>query len=127
MQKYSLYAKSRPQAIQPAACFRIRFAPSTPNWCGTLATGSVVLSKLNKDAATSDTVEKLKAVVKDLEAGKIHVFSTDSYTVKGEKQTSYKVEGHEVIKDGYFAESDFRSAPYFDVRIDGITELNVDN
>lgn len=97
------------------------------NWCGTLATGSVVLSKLNKDAATSDTVEKLKAVVKDFEAGKIHVFSTDSYTVKGEKQTSYKVEGHEVIKDGYFAESDFRSAPYFDVRIDGITELNVDN
>ena len=30
----------------------------------------------------------------------------------------------EVIKDGYFAESEFRSAPYFDLQIDGINLLN---
>ena len=29
----------------------------------------------------------------------------------------------EAIKDGYFHESYFRSAPSFDIRIDGITEL----
>ena len=27
----------------------------------------------------------------------------------------------EVISDGYFHESEYRSAPYFDLRIDGIT------
>ncbi|MFR6692618.1 MAG: hypothetical protein ACLUS6_00625 [Dysosmobacter sp.] len=27
----------------------------------------------------------------------------------------------EVVHDGYFAESEFRSAPYFDLDIDGIT------
>ena len=31
----------------------------------------------------------------------------------------------EVVKDGYFHESEFRSAPYFDLAIDGITRLNV--
>ena len=33
---------------------------------------------------------------------------------------------HEVIKDGYFDESgaEFRSAPFFDLRIDGITLLD---
>ena len=28
----------------------------------------------------------------------------------------------QVVHDGYFAESEYRSAPYFDLRIDGITE-----
>ena len=30
----------------------------------------------------------------------------------------------EVISDGYFHESEYRSAPYFDITIDGITQLN---
>ena len=30
----------------------------------------------------------------------------------------------EVIADGYFHESEYRSAPYFDIQIDGITLLN---
>ena len=30
----------------------------------------------------------------------------------------------EVVSDGYFHESEYRSAPYFDVQIDGITLLN---
>ena len=31
---------------------------------------------------------------------------------------------HEAIENGVFYESKHRSAPYFDVRIDGITELS---
>ena len=31
----------------------------------------------------------------------------------------------EVVKDGYFNESEYRCAPYFDIQIDGITLLNV--
>ena len=34
----------------------------------------------------------------------------------------YEGETVECIKDGYFDESTFRSAPYFSVRIDGIIE-----
>ena len=30
----------------------------------------------------------------------------------------------EVVADGYFHESEFRSAPYFDVQIDGIELVN---
>ena len=30
----------------------------------------------------------------------------------------------EVIADGYFHESEYRSAPYFDLEIDGITNLD---
>ena len=31
----------------------------------------------------------------------------------------------DLLKDGYYHESEFRSAPSFDVIIDGITNLNV--
>ena len=30
----------------------------------------------------------------------------------------------EVVENGVFYESKYRTAPYFDIRIDGITELN---
>ena len=36
----------------------------------------------------------------------------------------YKGEVKDTIKDGEFSESTLRSAPYFSLRIDGITELN---
>ena len=35
----------------------------------------------------------------------------------------YEGQDYECIKDGAFEESTFRSAPYFDLRIDGINEL----
>ena len=78
--------------------------------------------------------EKLAEVQAALEAGTLHVFDTANFTVKGEKLTSYLADvdtddaftpDTEVIKDGYFSESEFRSAPYFDVQIDGITLLDV--
>ena len=104
------------------------------DWCGTIATNSVVLSGVNLDVAAEGTVEKLNEVIKALEAGTLHVFDTASFTVDGKNLTEYlaDVDGDykgetNVIHDGYFDESnavDFRSAPYFDLIIDGVTNLN---
>jgi len=103
------------------------------DYCGTIETGSVKLTALNTEVAAEGTQAKLDEVMKGLKDGTIKVFDTDTYTVKGEKQTSYMADVNsdpafapdtEVIKDGYFAESEFRSAPYFDVEIDGITFLS---
>ncbi len=105
-----------------------------PDWCGTIATNSVVLSGVNLDVAAEGTVEKLNEVIKALEAGTLHVFDTASFTVDGKNLTEYlaDVDGDfkgetNVIHDGYFDESnavDFRSAPYFDLIIDGVINLN---
>ncbi len=105
------------------------------DWTGTIATDSVVLTDVNTKAAAEGTVAKLEQVKKDLLDGTIRVFDTDTFTVGGEKLSSYKADvdtdkdytkDTEVIKDGYFHESEFRSAPYFDLEIDGITLLNRD-
>ena len=94
------------------------------DWCGTLETGSVVVEELGKNAAEG-TAEKLAEVTAELKSGERHVFDCDTFTVDNKKLETYKVEGDiEVVKDGYFHESDislYRSAPYFDLIIDGIT------
>lgn len=118
------------------------------DWTGTLATGSVVLTEINEKAAAAGTAEKIDAVKADLEAGKIHVFDTSTFTVTVDAANGLNAnakvdaDGHltsymadvdtdkeykgdtEAVKDGYFAESSDRSAPYFDIKIDGITLLN---
>ena len=103
------------------------------DWTGDLATGSVVLTEVNEAAAAAGTVEKIAEVRKALEDGTLHVFDTATFTVGGETLTSYQADvdtdaaytpDTEVIADGYFHESEFRSAPYFDLRIDGITLLD---
>ena len=62
------------------------------------------------------------------------MFDTATFTKDGAPLTSYLADvdtdaaftpDTEVIKDGYFHESEYRSAPYFDVQIDGITLLDV--
>ena len=105
-----------------------------PDWCGTIATNPVVLSGVNQDVAAEGTIEKINEAIKALEAGTLHVFDTASFTVDGKTLTEYlaDVDGDytgetNVIHDGYFDESnavDFRSAPYFDIIIDGVTNLN---
>lgn len=105
-----------------------------PDWCGTIATNSVVLSGVNQDVAAEGTIEKINEAIKALEDGTLHVFDTASFTVDGKTLTEYlaDVDGDytgetNVIHDGYFDESnavDFRSAPYFDIIIDGVTNLN---
>lgn len=118
------------------------------DWTGTLATGSVVLTEINEKAAAAGTAEKIDAVKADLESGKIHVFDTSTFTVTVDAANGLNAnakvdaDGHltsymadvdtdkeykgdtEAVKDGYFAESSDRSAPYFDIKIDGITLLN---
>ncbi len=103
------------------------------DWTGTIETGSVVLTDVNTNVAAAGTVEKLEEVKAQLIAGEIQVFDTANFTVDGQPLTSYMADvdtddaytpDTEVIADGYFHESEFRSAPYFDVNIDGITLLN---
>lgn len=105
---------------------------SAKDYTGTLNTGSVKLDTLGKNVAEG-TQEALDAAIAGLKNGTIHVFDTNNFTVNGEKLTSYLADVDdfgdyapetEVIKDGYFHESEYRSAPYFDLRIDGITEIN---
>ena len=103
------------------------------DWTGNLSTGSVVLEEINDAVAAKGTAEAIADAKAKLEKGEIHVFDCANFTVKGEHLTSYKADvdtdaaytaDTEVIKDGYFAESEFRSAPYFDLAIDGITRLD---
>ena len=104
------------------------------DWTGTLATGSVVLTDVNETAAAAGTAEAIAAATEKLEKGELHVFDTATFTVKGEALTSYMADvdtdadytpDTEVVHDGYFSESEFRSAPYFDLEIDGIERLDV--
>ena len=103
------------------------------DWVGTLATNSVVLTDLNTNVAAEGTAEAIAAATEKLEKGEIHVFDCSTFTVKGEALTSYKADvdtddaytpDTEVVHDGYFSESEFRSAPYFDLQIDGINLLD---
>ena len=105
------------------------------DWTGTLATGSVVLTELNEDVAAEGTADAIKAAQEKLEKGEIHVYDCNNFTVKGaplsvdhmadvDTDEAYTTDT-KVVKDGYFAESEFRSAPYFDLEIDGITRLDV--
>ena len=104
------------------------------DWTGTIETGSVVLTDVNTAAAAAGTVEKLAEVKAQLLDGTINVFDTANWTVNGETKASHLADvdfddkytpDTEVIENGVFYESKFRSAPYFDIQIDGITLLDV--
>ena len=106
------------------------------DWTGTIETGSVVLTDVNTAAAAPETVETIEAVKAELLAGTRKVFDTategfitvngaalDSYIADVNSDPAYEPDT-EVVSDGYFHESEYRSAPYFDVKIDGINLLN---
>ena len=106
------------------------------DWTGTIATGSVVLTDVNTAAAAEGTAEALEALKAEFVNGTKHVFDTATegfITVGGEALTTYMadvdtdpdfVADTEVVAEGYFHESEKRSAPYFDVKIDGIELVN---
>ncbi|MBQ8313462.1 MAG: BMP family ABC transporter substrate-binding protein [Clostridia bacterium] len=106
------------------------------DWTGTIDTNSVVLTAINEQAAAAGTAAKLEEVKAALVAGTTKVFDTATegfITVGGEALTTYMADvdtddaftpDTEAVADGYFHESEYRSAPYFDVRIDGIELLN---
>ena len=122
------------------------------DWTGTISTGSVALSEVNTQAAAEGTQAKLDEIKAKLVSGELKVFDTSTFTVtvvtEGDNKknvnavvdanghlTSYKADvdtdeafaaDTEVVKDGYFHESEYRSAPYFDIQIDGITLLNAE-
>jgi basic membrane protein A len=93
------------------------------DWCGGIAEGSVELSEINEKAAAAGTAEKLEEVKAGFADGSIKVFDSSTFTVNGTPVDSHIVEDtNEVISEGYFHESEMRSAPYFDIDIDGITK-----
>lgn len=93
------------------------------DWVGTLKNGAVELTDLGGKAMAKGTVDKIVEVRNQLLNGTLHVFETDKFTVNGTHLTTKVVNGNEVVANGCFAESSFRSAPYFDIEIDGITLL----
>ncbi len=97
------------------------------DWGKGYSEGAVTISKLGKSCAPG-TAEAVNAAVEKLKSGELHVFDTSTFTVDGKHLDSYDksfgFEGTQLIWDGYFHESEVISAPLFDIRIDGITELN---
>ncbi len=100
------------------------------DFCGGLEDDVVQILGLNDTVAAEGTAETLEDVKAKLISGEIKVFDTATFTVNGETLTEYKADvdtdanftpDTEVVSDGYFHESEYRSAPYFDIDIDGIT------
>jgi basic membrane protein A len=110
--------------------------PIAADWCGGIKEGSVVLSGINLDVAAEGTVEAINNAIAGFKAGTLKVFdvSKDNFiTLNGAKITTYMadvddfgdyVAETEAIKDGDFNESGDNSAPYFNILIYGITNLN---
>lgn len=103
------------------------------DWCKGINEGAVELTPINEKVAAPGTAEAIKAAEEQFKAGTLHVFDTSTFTVNGKTLTSYMADVNkddkntpdtEVISNGYFHESEKRSAPYFDIKIDGITLLN---
>ena len=118
------------------------------DWTGDLETGSVVLTDINEKVAAEGTTDKIAEVEAGLKDGSIEVFDTSTFTVTVDKEKGINAnaevdgDGHvtkymadvdtdaeyqgdtNVIEDGAFKESKFRSAPYFDLQIDGIKLLD---
>ncbi|MPM33274.1 hypothetical protein SDC9_79844 [bioreactor metagenome] len=102
------------------------------DWAQGYTVGAVHISTLGPSCAAG-TAEKVAEVESALKAGSLNVFDTSKFTVGGEAVTTYMAidtdgdwvgDTGEAISDGVFHESTLRSAPYFGLRIDGITELN---
>lgn len=105
------------------------------DWTGTIATGSVEITALGT-AAAAGTQEKLNEVMAGLKDGTIKVFDCSTFTVEGKTLTSFiadvddagdYVPETEVVETAngitFVNESAKRSAPYFNIIIDGITAI----
>ncbi len=103
------------------------------DWTGTIETGSVVLTDINEAACAEGTAAKLEEVKAAIEDGSVKVFDITKFTVDGQTVESYMADvdtdpdytpDTEVVENGAFQESTKRSAPYFDLKIDGINLLD---
>lgn len=103
------------------------------NWAKGYVEGAVATTDLGT-AAAEGTAEKLEEVRAAIIDGSLKVFDCSKFTVGGKTLTTYtdayQMDGQECLKTEngvtYFEESTLRSAPYFDIRIDGITEIDSD-
>lgn len=123
------------------------------DWCGSLSNGSVQYLGVNETIAAPGTKAKMDETAEKIKNGEIKVFDTNTFTVstldivkgqalynvsanierdtnnhitkyKADVDTDANYQGDTfVVDNGVFQESKFRSAPYFDLRIDGITEI----
>lgn len=107
------------------------------DWAHGYADNAVAITTLGPECADG-TQAKVDEVISAIKNGTLKVFDTNTFTVGGQKVDSYTVDLSymdwttmtaihqgskvETIVDGAFTESTYRSAPYFDLRIDGITE-----
>ncbi len=98
------------------------------NWCGGIEQGSVVLSGINTDVCAEGTEATIKTTIENLKNGSVKVFDCSLFTVGGKTLTTEDANIATVTVGGktitYFNESFTQSAPYFELRIDGITLLN---
>ena len=108
------------------------------DWAKGFDADAVAITDLGVSCAAG-TAEKVAEVIAAIKDGSLKIFDTATFTVDGAAVTSapcdmsfmdwstmtaiYEGETIEAIVDGAFAESEFRSAPYFALRIDGITEI----
>ena len=108
------------------------------DWAEGFDTDAVAITELGSSCAAG-TAEKVAEVIAAIKDGSLKVFDASTFTVDGATLTSapvdmtimdwatmtvaYEGETYEAIVDGAFEESTFRSAPYFALRIDGITEI----
>lgn len=115
------------------------------DWSEGYKTGAVGITKLGNSVAAG-TEEAVAAAEKKMKEGSFHVFDTTKFTVDNKALTShkhdfsfmdfttnpatvvYKGETVETVKTegnaSYVEESVIRSAPYFDIKIDGINWTN---
>ena len=116
------------------------------DYVGSIKDGSVVLTNVGGGAAAEGTVEAIVEARTKLANGTLNVFDTSKFTVTktDSKNVNATVDANgrltgymadvdtdsaytadtQVVANGIFMESKFRSAPYFDIQIDGITLLN---
>lgn len=97
--------------------------PIDVDWCKGYAEGADRITELNEAAVAEGTAEKVEEVEAAIMDGSLKVFDTTTFTVGGETVDTYEKNGVEYISDGYFHESEYGSAPAFDLAIDGITSI----
>lgn len=123
------YVKCRQEGRKPAV---------DNDYTGTLKSGSVEVDAASANCAEG-TQAKLDQIKSELIAGTRHVFDFSTFTVGGAAPSAANMKpgaatwanvsddlAAKLAADGYYHESEYRSAPSFDVLIDGITNVNVD-
>ena len=122
----------KPYYIHAIDCF-LNGGGLEKDYVGSFATGSVELTPFSPNCAEG-TEAYVNNVKQELLNGTRHVFDVNTFTVGGAAPTEASVKPHPVftfnppegtqfLKNGYYNESVYRSAPSFDVDIDGITIL----